>query len=119
MSSFQSRWLGFTPKGEKNPDTRKTAPCKTCKSPETPPSTPVALSAPDTLPRLPWQLEALLRAASSNLLPTDSVQLPSGLCHDLTRYVLAWAASYLVGDREEALRRLWHAHAAWARKDVN
>lgn len=71
------------------------------------------LTAPDSLPRLPWQLERLLGAAASDLLPKDTVALPSGLVPNLNPYVLAWAASYLTGDRDEALRRLWEAHRAW------
>lgn len=66
-----------------------------------------------TLPRLPWQLEALLRAASSDLLPKETVTLPAGLVPDLNRYTLAWGCSYLTGDRNEALRRLWQAHGVW------
>ena len=71
------------------------------------------LIAPDTLPRLPWQLERLVSAASSDLLPKEPVMLPSGLVPDLNRYALAWAASYLIGDRQEALSRLWQVRRAW------
>ncbi len=67
----------------------------------------------ENLPRLPRQLESLLRAASSDLLPKDTVTLPAGLVSDLNSYTLAWAASYLTGDRDEALRRLWQAHRVW------
>ena len=67
----------------------------------------------DTLPRLPWQLERLLNAASSDLLPKDTTTLGDGLVTDLNRYTLAWGCTYLVGDRDEALRRLWQAHRAW------
>ena len=56
---------------------------------------------------------ALLRAASCDLLPKEPVMLPSGLVPDLNRYTLAWAASYLVGDRQEALSRLWQVRRAW------
>jgi hypothetical protein len=72
---------------------------------------------PGTLPCLPWQLEALLRAAASDALPKATVTLPAGLVPDLSRYTLAWAASYLTGDRDEALVRLWEAQRAW--KGVN
>ena len=74
------------------------------------------LTAANTLARLPWQLEALLRAASSDLLPKDPLMLPSGLVPDMNRYALAWAASYLVGDRQEALSRLWQVRRAWQRE---
>jgi hypothetical protein len=70
-----------------------------------------------TSSRLPWQLEALLRAAASDALPKATVTLPAGLVPDLSRYTLAWAASYLTGDRDEALVRLWEAQRAW--KGVN
>jgi hypothetical protein len=73
--------------------------------------------SPDSLPCLPWQLEALLRAAASDALPKATVTLPAGLVPDLSRYTLAWAASYLTGDRDEALVRLWEAQRAW--KGVN
>jgi hypothetical protein len=65
-------------------------------------------TAPDTLPRLPWQLERLVSAASSNAL-----ELELRGVHDLNRYTMAWAAAYLTGDRDEALARLWAVHRAW------
>lgn len=68
---------------------------------------------PDTLPRLPWQLERLVSAASSDALPKGTVSLSAGLVPDLSSYVLAWAAAYLTGDTTEPLRRLWEAHRAW------
>lgn len=71
------------------------------------------LTAPDSVARLPWQLERLLAAASSGLLPAGTVTPEAGLVTDLNGYTLAWAASYLIGDRTEALRRLWQAHRAW------
>lgn len=67
----------------------------------------------NAVPRLPWQLEALLRAASSGVLPEGTQTLPSGLVTDLNRYALAWGCSYLMGDREHALTRLWEAHRVW------
>lgn len=70
-------------------------------------------TAEDDLPRLPWQLERLVSAASSDLLPKEPVMLPSGLVPDLNRYALAWAVTYLVGDRQEALSRLWQVRRAW------
>lgn len=66
----------------------------------------------DTLPRLPWQLERLISAACVDVLP-ETVMLSSGLVTDLGRYVRAWGCSYLVGDRDEAERRLWEAHRTW------
>ncbi len=54
--------------------------------------TPLRNNLSDTLPRLPWQLERLLSAASSGVLP-ETVMLSSGLITDLNRYVLGWAAS--------------------------
>lgn len=71
------------------------------------------LTAPNTIPRLPWQLESLIRAAASDLLPKDSVRLPDGLVGDLNRYTLGWAASYIAGDHDEALKRLWQAYRQW------
>lgn len=71
------------------------------------------LTAADTVPRLPWQLEALLRAASSDLLPKDPLMLPSGLVPNMNRHTLARAASYLVSDRQQALSRLWQVRRAW------
>lgn len=70
-------------------------------------------NTPDTLPRLPWQLESLLRAAGSDRLPKSTVTLERGLVADLNSYTLAWAASYLTGDRSEALSRLWQVYRAW------
>jgi hypothetical protein len=71
------------------------------------------LAAPDSVPRLPWQLERLLAAASGGGLPAGTVTLEAGLVTDLNSYTLAWGAAYLVGDQAEALRRLWQAHRAW------
>jgi hypothetical protein len=63
-----------------------------------------------TVPRLPWQLERLLSAASSGVLNVSLKGVP-----DTTRYTLAWSACYLIGDREEALKRLWEVYEAWQR----
>lgn len=71
-----------------------------------------ALVAPDAVPRLPWQLEALLRAATSNVLTAELPGVP-----DTGRYVLAWGCAYLVSDRDEAEQRLWAVYRAW--KGVN
>ena len=74
---------------------------------------------PDTLPRLPWQLERLLAAAASDVLPQGMTYLESGLVFDLQKYVLAGAGAYLIGDRDEALKRLWQAHRAWQGEGAN
>jgi len=71
------------------------------------------LTAPGAVPRLPWQLERLLAAASGGALPAGTVTLEAGLVTDLNGYALAWGAAYLIGDQAEALRRLWQAHRAW------
>ncbi len=63
---------------------------------------------PTTLPQLPWQLERLLSAASSNVLTVDLPGVP-----DAGRYTLAWGCSYLTGDRDESLSRLWAVYRAW------
>ncbi len=63
---------------------------------------------PDTLPRLPWQLERLVSSAGSGQL---SVELRG--VSDTRAYVLACGCAYLVGDRDEALRRLWVVHRVW------
>jgi TubC N-terminal docking domain len=61
-----------------------------------------------SVPRLPWQIERLLRAASDGVLNVSLRGVP-----DATRYVMAWAVSYIIGDREEALRRLWAVYGQW------
>ncbi len=67
----------------------------------------------DSLPRLAGQLERLVAAAASGVLPDGTVMLASGLVPDLGRYTLGWAASYLIGDRDEALSRLWQVRRVW------
>lgn len=69
------------------------------------------LTAPGSLPRLPWQLETVLRAAGTGVLPKGTVDLPEGLVTDLSTYTLAWGCAYLTGDRDEALRRLWQVYS--------
>lgn len=66
---------------------------------------------PNTLARLPWQLERLVHAASSNVLELELRGVP-----DPNRYVLGWAAVYLTGDQEAALSRLWQVRYAWQSK---
>lgn len=61
-----------------------------------------------TVPRLPWQLERLVSASSSNALTFTISGIP-----DANRYTAAWACAYLTGDKEEALRRLWEVYEAW------
>lgn len=69
---------------------------------------PLRNNPPDTLPRLPWQLERLLSAAGSNVLTADLPGVP-----DVGAYALAWGCAYLTGDRAEAERRLWQVYRAW------
>jgi len=76
------------------------------------------LTAPDSIPRLPWQLERLISAAGSNQLPKDRVTLSNGLIHDMNPYTLAVAAAYLVGDRQAALSRLWELRRVWQPGEV-
>lgn len=71
------------------------------------------LVAPGCIPRLPWQLERLLAAANCDVLPQGLVRLEGGIVFDFQKHVLTGAATYLIGDREEALKRLWQAHRAW------
>jgi hypothetical protein len=66
-----------------------------------------------SIPRLPWQLERLVSAATNDQLPKETVKLEAGLVKDLNTYVLGWAASYLLGGSHEALTRLWQARKAW------
>jgi hypothetical protein len=72
-----------------------------------------ARNLPRSLVQLPFELEALIRAASNNSLPAGTVTLETGLCADLNRFVLAWGCSYLTGGFEDALKALWTAHKAW------
>lgn len=61
------------------------------------------------LPRLPWQLERLVDAASNRALHISLHGVP-----DTSRYVLGWACSYLTSSqREEALKRLWEVYGQW------
>ena len=67
-----------------------------------------------TVPRLPWQLERLLSAASSGLLTFTLRGVPN-----VNSYVTGWGCVYLMGDREEALERLWAVYRAWQPEGVN
>lgn len=67
------------------------------------------LESKTMLPRLPWQLERLVNAASNHLLTFTLSGIP-----DVNRYVQAWACSYLASSqRDEALKRLWEVYALW------
>ncbi len=65
---------------------------------------------------LPDHLAPLIRAASSDALPTGTVRLDGGLVSDLKAFTLAWSAAFLIGDRAHALERLEAANRAWARE---
>jgi hypothetical protein len=56
----------------------------------------------NTIPRLPFALERLVSAASSDQLTGFSFD---GVL-DINSYVRAWACAYLVGDQQHALDRL-------------
>jgi hypothetical protein len=62
----------------------------------------------EVIPSLPWQLAGLLRAAGSKQLTISLKGVP-----DVCLYTLAWGVAYLVGDRDEALARLWQVYMAW------
>lgn len=66
----------------------------------------------ESIPRLPWQLEGLLRAASDNQLRIQIQGVP-----DPGRYVVAWGCAYLLGDREQALERLWRVYREWSQSE--
>ena len=72
--------------------------------------TPItALSKPSKpIEPLPWQLVRLINAASSGALAVQSTGIP-----DTNRYVMAWGCSYLAGDKQEALERLWEVYNLW------
>lgn len=62
-----------------------------------------------SVPRLPWQLERLVTAASSGALSVSIQGVP-----DPSRYVQAWACEYLASSqRDEPLRRLWEVYEQW------
>jgi hypothetical protein len=69
---------------------------------------------PGSLERLPVGLEALVRAATADSLP-KSATLETSIIPDLNRWVLAWAAAYLLRspDAREHLElayREWQTH---------
>jgi len=55
-----------------------------------------------TIPRLPHELETLVRQAQVGAVQRS----PEGV-GDANRYVIGWAASYALGDRQHVLERLW------------
>jgi hypothetical protein len=66
-------------------------------------------SSDEKLPRLPWQLERLIFAATNRVL---EVNLPN--VSNPQSYVMAWACEYLVSrQKEEALKRLWEVYTLW------
>jgi hypothetical protein len=66
-----------------------------------------------TFEQLPPELEALIRAAINDALPAGSVKLPDGLITDMSRYITAWGCAYLIGNRADALARLWAVQRVW------
>lgn len=136
MTTFKSKWENFSPT-KKVFETSQSVTSKTSESPVTflqmpenetskgseslliPPSAgfagsgvarfeKVASDAEQTIMRLPWQLERLVQAASSGVL---NISLHG--VGDVTRYVMAWACSYLTADKDEALKRLWEVYSLW------
>lgn len=65
------------------------------------------------VPPLPSELVPLVRAAASGVL-SGAAMMDSGQVADVGRYVTAWAASYLIGDREHALARLREVRRWWS-----
>ena len=72
-----------------------------------------ANTATRAVPRLPWELERVISAATNGSLPGGAVKLEQGLVPDLERYVLAWAAAYLTGATDDATVRLWDVWRTW------
>lgn len=58
-----------------------------------------------TVPRLPADLATMVRAANAGHLQ-GGAELASGYVPDLGEFVLAWAAAYLIGEHDHAVRRL-------------
>jgi hypothetical protein len=66
---------------------------------------------------LPDDLHALVRAASSGVLPKGTANLETGITPDFERFVMAYACQILTGDRQHALENLYMALRFWkARK---
>jgi TubC N-terminal docking domain len=61
-----------------------------------------------SIPRLPWQLERLLNAASSGVLNIEMRGV-----RDTPRRVMALACDYLAGDNQKALSDLWEVYTSW------
>jgi hypothetical protein len=72
-----------------------------------------------TLEALPQDLHALVRAASSGVLPKGTAKLETGLVTDLERYVMAYACQILTGDRQHALENLYAARRFWQGSRLN
>ena len=70
------------------------------------------------VPRLSWELERLISAASNGSLPTGMQRLENGIVADFERYVLSWAAAYLTGATNDATTRLWEAWRTWQGQKV-
>jgi hypothetical protein len=70
-----------------------------------------AQNLPGSLGRLPFELEALIRAATNDSLP-KSATLEAGIIPDLNRYVLAWGC-VAHWNAQDALPRLWAVHPVW------
>ncbi len=66
-----------------------------------------------TLEALPQDLHALVRAASSGVLPQGAAKLEIGISTDFERFVLGYAAQILTGDRQHALENLYVALRFW------
>lgn len=67
----------------------------------------------EAIPRLPWELERLVSAASNSVLPFGTHQLSSGVVPSLEKFVLGWAAAYLCGATTDALNQLWDVWTLW------
>jgi hypothetical protein len=66
-----------------------------------------------TLELLPQDLHALVRAASSGVLPQGSAKLETGISTDFERFVLGYTAQIVTGDRQHALENLYVALRYW------
>jgi hypothetical protein len=66
-----------------------------------------------TLEALPQDLHALVRAASSGVLPHGTAKLETGITPDFERFVMAYTCQILTGDRQHALENLYVALRFW------